>query len=66
MNKIATDIRTYGAVAIGILLVIFNAIPAVNVPAGYQAVLAAVIAVLTALAQALQTKAVAAAKGPAK
>ena len=68
LNTIASDIRTYGAVAIGVLLVLANAFPSFGLSNGWQAVITAIIGVLTALAQINKTSAVktAAAKAAAK
>lgn len=61
--EVAADVTKFSGPAIAVLAVLLNVTPSVHVPDGYQAVLSAVIAALTALQSVLaQRKTAAVAK----
>jgi hypothetical protein len=64
--EVATDITKYGGLAVALLEVAENTLPQLSVPAGAQAILAAVVTVVTALLALSKQKAVVAAAATAK
>jgi hypothetical protein len=61
-TQVAADITKYGGVLVAVLTVLGNAVPGLGVPGGVQAILDAVIAVVTAVMSIKSQKAVATAK----
>lgn len=60
--QVAADVTKYGTLAIGVLEVVENTLPNLSVPAGAQAIIAAIVGVLTSLLALSKGKAVATAK----
>jgi hypothetical protein len=63
--EVATDIVKYGGLAVALLEVAENTLPSLSVPAGAQAIIAAVVGVATALLALSKQKAVVAAAAAA-
>jgi hypothetical protein len=60
-TQVAADIAKFGALGIGVLEVVENTLPSLSVPAGAQAIIAAVVTVLTSLLSISKARAVVAA-----
>lgn len=59
--QVASDVTKFGGLAVAVLEVVENTLPNISIPAGAQAIIAAVVGVLTALLSVSKAKAVTAA-----
>jgi hypothetical protein len=60
-TQVAADVTKYGGLAVAVLEVVENTLPSLSVPAGAQAIIGAIVGVLTALLSVSKARAVAAA-----